>query len=334
MDYTSALGYLASLLVMVGFLPQAWQVIKTKSVEDVSLATYAILLSGAVAWTTYGLLQNDWPIVLTNTVLFVVQGVIVFYKLKYSRQGLVASSWENQLRPPLTYQLLPPNYYIIKAPIIVLEGLDACGKSTQTELLLENLAAQGLKAGWKRFPGYENTTAGKRIAAYLRGELGNFHDIDPKQIASLYAADRLAQIEEVETLRDENEVVIFDRGVTSNLIYTPARGENVQEQEQLEKYVETLEYDVFGFPRESLVIFLEASREARDQIHAAKGRTTDLHESDDTYLQKVREVALQRCDKDFRWQKINVDRGGELRRRDDIGEEILGLVLEKLQKKG
>jgi len=44
-------------------------------------------------------------------------------------------------------------------------------------------------------------------------------------------------------------------------------------------------------------------------------------------------VALERCEKDFRWQKIGVDIAGELRRRDDIGEEILGLVLEKLQKK-
>ncbi len=221
----------------------------------------------------------------------------------------------------------------MKAPIIVLEGLDACGKSTQTELLMDNLAKKGLQAGWKRFPGYEETTAGKRIAAYLRGELGDFHQIDPKMIASLYAADRLAQIESVEKLRDENEVVIFDRGVTSNLIYTPARGKNIGETEALAEYVEKLEYDVFGFPRESLVIFLEASREAREKIHAAKGRTTDLHESDDEYLQKVREVALERCEKDFRWQKINVDASGELRRRDEIGEEILSLVLEKLQKK-
>ncbi len=221
----------------------------------------------------------------------------------------------------------------MKAPIIVLEGLDACGKSTQTELLMENLAARGLKAGWKRFPGYEDTTAGKRIAAYLRGELGDFHQIDPKMIASLYAADRLAQIEEIEDLRNNNEVVIFDRGVTSNLIYTPARGSSAQETDELAQYVETLEYDVFGFPRESLVIFLEAGPEARAKIHAAKGRTTDLHESDDEYLQKVREVALDRCEHDFRWQKITVDRGGELRRRDEIGEEILNLVLEKLQRK-
>jgi len=221
----------------------------------------------------------------------------------------------------------------MKAPIIVLEGLDACGKSTQTELLMENLAAKGLKAGWKRFPGYEDTTAGKRIAAYLRGELGDFHQIDPKMIAALYAADRLAQIEEVEALTANNEVVIFDRGVTSNLIYTPARAEIPEDIKMLSDYVEKLEYEVFGFPRESLVLFLDASPEARALIHAAKGRTTDLHESDDSYLQKVREVAIERCAKDFRWKKISVDRSGELKRRDEISDEILGLVLAKLQKK-
>jgi thymidylate kinase len=94
---------------------------------------------------------------------------------------------------------------------------------------MENLASKGLKAGWKRFPGYEDTTAGKRIAAYLRGELGDFHQIDPKMIASLYAADRLAQIEEVEALRNDNVVVIFDRGVTYNLIFTPDRAEKAKE---------------------------------------------------------------------------------------------------------
>lgn len=221
----------------------------------------------------------------------------------------------------------------MNAPIIVLEGLDACGKSTQTEILLENLRKKNIKVGWKRFPGYETTAAGKRIAAYLRGELGNFQDLDPKVIASLYAADRLIQIEDIAKLRAENDLVVFDRGVTSNLIYTPARAETQEEMADLEKFVEQLEYTVNGFPKESLVLFLDASFEARSKIHASKNRTADLHEADEEYLKKVKEVALNRCEKDFKWIKISVDKNGELRRRDDLGEQILGLVLEKLQKK-
>ncbi len=221
----------------------------------------------------------------------------------------------------------------MKSPIIVLEGLDACGKSTQTEILLENLKNKGLKVGWKRFPGYEITTAGRRIAAYLRGELGDFHEIDPRMIASLYAADRLAQLDEIEKLREENDILIFDRGVTSNLIYTPARGKDTKEMAALIEYVEKLEYEIFGFPKESLVLFLDASFEARKKIHAAKNRLADLHESDEKYLRRVREAALKRCEKDFRWIKIAVDRAGEIKRREDIADEILNLILEKLQKK-
>ena len=221
----------------------------------------------------------------------------------------------------------------MKAPIIVLEGLDACGKSTQTEILIENLKTRDITVNWKRFPGYEVTTAGQRIAAYLRGELGPMEQIDPKMIASLYAADRLAQIDEVERMRDNNEILIFDRGVTSNLIYTPARGDNDEEIAELSRFVAKLEYEIFGFPRESLVLFLDASFEARGKIHAAKGRHTDLHESDETYLRKVREVALLRCREDFRWMRIEVDVGGKLKTREAIAEEILVLVLEKLQKK-
>ncbi len=85
MNHIEIIGYIATALIMVAFLPQAWQVWRTKSVEDISLPTYAILICGAVAWTTYGYLRGDNPIILTNVVLFVVQGSIVYCKLKYGK---------------------------------------------------------------------------------------------------------------------------------------------------------------------------------------------------------------------------------------------------------
>ena len=67
-------------------LPQAYQVWTTKSVEDVSLLTYTILMFGSTSWTTYGLLKDDWPIIITNVTLFVVQGSIIVCKLKYGKK--------------------------------------------------------------------------------------------------------------------------------------------------------------------------------------------------------------------------------------------------------
>ncbi len=86
MNHVDVIGYIATALIMIGFLPQAWQVWRTKSVEDVSLPTYAILMAGAVAWTTYGYLPGDGPIILTNVVPFFVQGSIVICKLKYGKK--------------------------------------------------------------------------------------------------------------------------------------------------------------------------------------------------------------------------------------------------------
>jgi len=221
----------------------------------------------------------------------------------------------------------------MNAPIIVLEGLDACGKSTQKKLLIENLEKKGISVGQKTFPGYELTPAGIRIAAYLRGEFGPMKNLDPRMVANLYAADRLFQASEIGEIRTKNDVVIFDRGVTSNIIYTAARGGTKEEVIELENFVEKLEYELFGFPRESLVLFLDASESARNKIHAAKKRPADIHEADESYLQKVRKVALGRCEKDFRWQKISVDFHGAIRSQTEIATEILNIVLEKLQKK-
>ncbi len=220
----------------------------------------------------------------------------------------------------------------MKSPIIVLEGLDASGKSTQTEILIERLKKNGINVGWMRFPRYNDTAAGARIAAYLRGEMGDMKSIEPKMIAGVYAADRLESLELLESMRESFDVVILDRGVSSNLIYTPARAKTEREATELSHYIEKMEYEMYGFPRESLIIFLDASEEARKKIHEAKNRLADIHESDNTYLQKVRRVATERCQQDFRWVKVVVDKGGEIRRREEIADEIENLVLEKLQR--
>ena len=66
MNTTNILGYAASLLIIVAFIPQTYQVIKTKQVRDVSLGTFGILCVGSAFWIAYGLFDKDYPIVLTN----------------------------------------------------------------------------------------------------------------------------------------------------------------------------------------------------------------------------------------------------------------------------
>lgn len=86
MDSTEILGYVAMTTIMIAFLPQAYQVWKTKSVDDVSLSTYTLLILGAVLWGIYGFLKADNPIIYTNVTLVIVQSSILVCKFKYGKK--------------------------------------------------------------------------------------------------------------------------------------------------------------------------------------------------------------------------------------------------------
>ncbi len=86
MTITDIFGYAAMLVIMIAFLPQAYEVFKTKEVEAVSLATYVLLVFAAVLWIIYGILRSDIPIILTNIVLGAIQFTIVMLKLKYGKK--------------------------------------------------------------------------------------------------------------------------------------------------------------------------------------------------------------------------------------------------------
>lgn len=76
------MGYGASILSTIAFLPQAIYVIKTKDTQSISLATYSIFVLSVVLWFFYGIFLNDLPIILSNLVCIVLGGIILGYKIK------------------------------------------------------------------------------------------------------------------------------------------------------------------------------------------------------------------------------------------------------------
>ena len=62
----SIIGILAAVFTTVANIPQTYTIIREKSTDHISVATYFILLTGTLLWTTYGILKNDWPLILTN----------------------------------------------------------------------------------------------------------------------------------------------------------------------------------------------------------------------------------------------------------------------------
>ena len=83
MVYVEILGYVAGILTVFAFLPQVIKIWKTKSTKDISLATFIILIVGAVLWLVYAVLIKSFPMVITNLFILVLASIILHFKLKY-----------------------------------------------------------------------------------------------------------------------------------------------------------------------------------------------------------------------------------------------------------
>ncbi|MDE1192181.1 MAG: SemiSWEET transporter [Arachidicoccus sp.] len=84
MLFTQILGYTAGAITSLTFLPQVIKTWKEKSAKDVSLTMFVVAASNEVLWIIYGILQNDWVIILTNVCVLAMSLVMIFLKLKYN----------------------------------------------------------------------------------------------------------------------------------------------------------------------------------------------------------------------------------------------------------
>ena len=77
------IGFFAAFCTTFAFLPQAIKVYKTKSTKDISLYMFLIFTIGVLSWLIYGLIINDLPVILANTVTLILSFFILIYKLKF-----------------------------------------------------------------------------------------------------------------------------------------------------------------------------------------------------------------------------------------------------------
>ncbi|HCI53486.1 MAG TPA: hypothetical protein DE312_09275 [Gallionella sp.] len=77
------IGSLAATLTTTAFIPQAWQVWRTRHTADISLGMYALFTTGVALWLGYGILLNAWPIIIANFITLLLAGVVLLMKLKF-----------------------------------------------------------------------------------------------------------------------------------------------------------------------------------------------------------------------------------------------------------
>ena len=81
MTFTDSLGYLAATLTTASFIPQAWLTFRSRDVSGISLGMYSVFTLGIALWLAYGVMLRAWPIVIANTVTFVLAAAILTMKL-------------------------------------------------------------------------------------------------------------------------------------------------------------------------------------------------------------------------------------------------------------
>lgn len=83
MDILDILGLVATSFTTSAFVPQVWRTWKTRDVSGISLPTYVIITIGLALWLVYGLLKNDLPLIVANSLMVILTGAITLMKLRF-----------------------------------------------------------------------------------------------------------------------------------------------------------------------------------------------------------------------------------------------------------
>ncbi len=209
--------------------------------------------------------------------------------------------------------------------LIVIDGLDGCGKSTQLDLLKEKITG----AHFITFP-YYNTNSGKIVTDYLNGV---FNENNPKisaySASAMYAVDRYTSYKtHWEELYKSGSPVISARYVTSNAIYQMTK----LDKSEWDKYLDWLydfEYVKLGIPKPDKTIFLdmpiEISQKLLSERYDGDENKKDIHEQNVSFLKACRESALYVAKRDC-WDIIPCNNGDNPRTIEEINNDLIKII--------
>ena len=206
--------------------------------------------------------------------------------------------------------------------LVVLEGLDGAGKSTQVKKLRTYLEELYGSIEYIHFPRYDAPVYGDLISRFLRGDFGTNETVHPQLVALLFAEDRHGAAPEMKHTLNGGGTVLLDRYVYSNIAYQCAKLEDTTEAERLRDWIFNTEYSSFELPEPDLNIFLDVpigfvesklksqrGGDDRDYLEGAQ----DIHEADINFQKRVRDIYRKQCELDPKFIRIDCsDEYGEM----------------------
>ena len=198
--------------------------------------------------------------------------------------------------------------------LIVLEGLDGAGKSTQVKMLKEYLLQRFPDLEYIHFPRYEAPVYGDLISRFLRGEFGSNSEVHPQLVALLFAEDRHGAAPSMKEALSSGKTVLLDRYVYSNIAYQCAKLKDPSEKARLRDWIFNTEYGDFGLPVPDLNLFLDVpisfvqkslSRNRMGSDREYLEGSKDIHEASIDFQKEVRSMYLGETARDPRFLRID-----------------------------
>jgi dTMP kinase len=215
--------------------------------------------------------------------------------------------------------------------LIAIEGIDGSGKQTQAKLLEHALESAGWPVYSTGFPQYESWF-GRMVGQFLNGDFGTLASVDPHFSALLYAGDRFEAKHRLESALADGKIVLVDRYIASNMAHQVARAPAERRADFL-RWIEHLEYSIYGMPRENLILYLRVPPREAQQLVGQKSQrkyTSASHDIQETNLSHLEDAAemydmLSRSRPWATIQCFDAKKNG-LRLPEDISREMMSAV--------
>lgn len=218
--------------------------------------------------------------------------------------------------------------------LIVLEGTDGVGKSTQFSLLMERLQKNEIPCRTVVFPQYQEPSSAL-IRMYLGGEFGTKpSDVNAYAASMFYAVDRYASWKkDWKQDYEDGTLIVCDRYTTSNAVHQASK-EPPDKRSAFYHWLYETEFDLLGLPKPDLVLYLDAPIELTEAMmrkrEAQTNTIADIHEKDLAYLRLCRTSGREAAEF-YGWKIIDCAKDGAMRTREDIHEEVFRLVAKCLE---
>lgn len=214
----------------------------------------------------------------------------------------------------------------MKKRLIAIDGLDASGKMTQTELLKDLLEDMGVPYRYLSFPTYDDDYS-SHVNMYLKGRFGDDPEIvNPFAASSFFAADRYCSFM-LDWKKDyeSGKIILANRYTSANAVHQLSKL-NPEQYDEFLGWLMDYEYNKLSIPKPDAVVYLCVPPEVSEKMIQHRcdetGAEKDIHENNKKHLENSYRAALYSSEK-LGWIKIDCAKDGSLKSREEIHNEIV-----------